>query len=270
MTSDRVNKISSLIPEVRKAFGVDSIALKPVALKGRVLSTPRTVVGSKVDNFVSEFYRPADKVTEWGMFLICKPNAINDELEKKLIKFTGTLRSIAKTRGLIFADRPKMIVIPNLKTKNHLVNIFGNLKKANTKFVFFGIPDLGIVLDGNYMSPTVLYNLIKNQGDRIHGFMTQCFKACYIDVSILFSLTKFYLLLFYHKQKQKQPSGYFQNLLLKVNAKLNGQNKVIELSLLKKLPFKTGKTMLYVLLYCLPSFFQFFLYETKIPFSLNL
>ena len=238
MTNERVNKISTLVPEVRKAFGVDSIALEPVALKGRVLNTPRTVEGSKVNNFVSKFYQPANTVTRWYIFLIC---SVKDEKTKEaLVNFTAQLRKEALERGLKFAEKPEAIAPIVVKNPQDLVNTFAHLSdRKNAEIAFFGIP-----APGKHSVPSAfLYNFVKNQGDREKGVMTQCFKAEYIFVSIFFSFLYEILFLFY--QKQRPPNGYFRNFLLKVNAKLQGRNTVIEPTLLKQLPFNIGKTMMY-------------------------
>ena len=68
-----------------------------------------------------------------------------------------------------------------------------------------------------------MYNLVKHACDQNYGIISQCFRA---------------------EKLERSPNGYFENLLLKVNGKIGGQNTALESSELLKLPFNPAETML--------------------------
>ncbi|OTF79415.1 hypothetical protein BLA29_014696, partial [Euroglyphus maynei] len=69
---------------------------------------------------------------------------------------------------------------------------------------------------------SILYNLVKHFGDQKFGIITQCLVA---------------------EKAKRRNRGYIENLLLKINGKLGGQNSHIDTKELKSLPLNHEKTM---------------------------
>lgn len=90
-------------------------------------------------------------------------------------------------------------------------------------FYYFIIQFSYNFLEHNAVQPSIMYNLIKHSCDQKYGIVSQCFKADYIN---------------------EQPGGYFENLLLKVNGKIGGQNIVVNPQVLNELPFNYKRTMI--------------------------
>ena len=67
-----------------------------------------------------------------------------------------------------------------------------------------------------------MYGLVKYVCDQVVGIPSQCFKAEYLD---------------------RLPNGYFDQFLLKVNAKMGGRNSMVDPRQLSMIPFNMERTM---------------------------
>ena len=72
------------------------------------------------------------------------------------------------------------------------------------------------------MTGPSIYSYIKHICDQKAGIVTQCFKL---------------------ENAATTPRGYQENILLKINGKLGGQNNVIDTRFLQRLPIDHAKTM---------------------------
>lgn len=204
-----VENVSSLKPDLQKAFGLKTICLKPAQLSGRVLPVVGCAGGPK------RFFAPGTVPTEWGIF--CFDNKVNSN---QLSVFAEALIKQARQMGLNFATRPDpLAIVPVNNDAATFSNIFANLniKKPKCKLMFLGIPTFH-----DSVPPAEMYNLIKHYCDQKHAIMSCCFKT---------------------DNATSLKPGYLENFLLKVNGKLRGQNQIIMPNVIQELPFKLARTM---------------------------
>lgn len=126
-----VEKVSSLNPQLQNAFGLKSIAPKPVQLSGRVLPTAR-MAGNNY-----RFYQPGVVPSKWGLFCFDEKAP-----EAGVSAFAKAIADKAKQLGLNLATQPNPICNVKVASKEQLGNIFLNLRnKTNAELIFVGIPE---------------------------------------------------------------------------------------------------------------------------------
>ncbi|CAG2101208.1 unnamed protein product, partial [Medioppia subpectinata] len=120
---------------------------------------------------------------------------VKDTLQENYKRFFPELIRTGRLMGIVVADKAiadSESHRPSLKAVDDDIKAF---KAQKVEMIFFVIPKDGRV-----------YRAIKHFGDVVYGVATQCI----LDSRFL-----------------DTPNGYFGNLLLKVNAKIGGQNQVL-------------------------------------------
>nr|AUI38422.1 argonaute 8 [Dermatophagoides farinae] len=197
------NQIPSLSPELMSEFKTDFFT-KPIRFTGRVLDTPRQMNAQRME----PFFRSIPK-TPWA-FVSLDINFNKPDVENIVSELVTT----AKRYKLDLSNCRNKIVTPvNPGNLAQVDLIFAKIKTEipDLKLLFVALPQCA-----------GMYNMVKFCGDQKYGFATQCLNSM--------------------KAKQRG-RGYLDNVLLKVNGKIGGQNSIIDASEWKKLPFDHAKTM---------------------------
>lgn len=192
LNQESVEAISHESRDLLKDFGL-KLNAKPIKLNGRVLEAP-TLYGN--DRKLNE----GKELKEWCFFNVSQE--VNKDWKNAFNKFFGELIKTGSQMGIKIA----MINIEAKPSKamsgpyKSMATISSAVKKAkelcpNLQMIFFCIPAV-----------SEIYYAIKYFGDIEHGVITQCLND-----------DKF----------MNTPRGYFNNILLKINAKLNGKNQIL-------------------------------------------
>ncbi|CAG2177306.1 unnamed protein product, partial [Oppiella nova] len=184
-----LGKVANESRDLMTSFGVGlGVGLQPIQLKGRVLKAP-TLEGT------IKRVKSSQPLERYLFFVSTELKNVKD----LMITFFGKLVRYGNGMGIRIKPLTTTGQPPELKfcayTGIDDIKKAFSIAKPTTQLIFFVTPGTGVV-----------YNAIKYFGDVVHGIPTQC---------VLY--THFI----------RTPSGYFDNLLMKINAKLNGQNQLL-------------------------------------------
>jgi len=212
-----------------KAYGIQ-VNNQPIAVNGRVINAPRVLYGDSKESQPSKgswqargvkALTPGDSITSWGVASFCDER---DAPNPAILNFVGNLIRTGRELGLKISDRPPIERIrPNAATaasdlEKFRVSLDRTSRGPPTQFLLVIKRDQ----EGS------LYNAIKRWGDCLTGITTQVMLSKHIG-----------------EQNPNRARQYCENLLLKINAKMNGRNfaasPYTEQSL--RLPFETAPFM---------------------------
>lgn len=205
-----LSSIASEVPALDKPlldkFGT-SISVKPLRLSGRVLESPKLIGDHRND----KFYRPLPK-PKW-VFFSFDPH-FNQQAVQNLVQ------DIQRTAGKYNLDLSKCeyqgCVTIEGSSEQKIVqtsNVFLNVAKRipECKLVVVVIPNSDLI-----------YRVVKHVSDQKLGIPSQCMNSLKI---------------------KSRKGGYLDNLLLKINGKMGGQNSIVDNSAFKRFKFNHEKTM---------------------------
>nr|XP_046909464.1 protein argonaute-2-like isoform X2 [Dermatophagoides farinae] len=176
---------------------------KPVRFCGRVLDEPRVRGGNRNERFASA------SVARWAFFSFDEKFG-----ERDVDSIVLELKQTGNRFGMNLSNCIEKQVVPiDNRSLDVVKNVFANILKKlpNLNLLFVALPHIPF-----------LYNAVKHFGDQKFGIVTQC-------LSVM--------------KAKRRNRGYIENLLLKVNGKLNGQNSFIERQDLQSLSIDHTKTM---------------------------
>ncbi|CAG2168342.1 unnamed protein product [Oppiella nova] len=187
-----VEEVATESRDLMASFGMTKgLSLAPIRLTGRVLKAP-TLQGSQ--NRV----KLGQPLNRYLVFIVSE--AVRKDLKAYFNPFFTQLVSTGREMGIAIRALSTTTKPPELQNCEYrsVADIRGAFKAAavDTQMIFFVIPDVNDIYYG-----------IKFCGDVEYGIPTQCI----LD-----------------KHLMSTPRGYFSNILLKINAKLNGQNQVLQ------------------------------------------
>ncbi|CAG2170070.1 unnamed protein product [Oppiella nova] len=184
-----LGKVANESRDLMTSFGVGlGVGLQPIHLKGRVLKAP-TLEGS------IKRVKSSQPLERYLFFVSTELKNVKELMTTffgKLVRYGNGMG--IRVKPLTTTGQPLELKFCAYKGIDDIKKAF-SIAKPTTQLIFFVTPGTGVV-----------YNAIKYFGDVVHGIPTQC-------------------ILYTHFMRT--PSGYFDNLLMKINAKINGQNQVL-------------------------------------------
>ncbi|XP_075676962.1 protein argonaute-2-like [Dermatophagoides pteronyssinus] len=205
------NEIAEIDPERMNHFGVD-LQPRPVRFFGRIFDPIRCIGNQRNDRFASTISTAggnSSSAAKWAFF------SFDERFNRRDIdSFVHELKQTSRRFGLDLSNCLEQQLVPiNQQNLNDVGNVFANILQhlPSCNLLIIALPQISL-----------LYNMVKHFGDQKFGIVTQCLNV---------------------EKAKRRNRGYVENLLLKINGKLGGQNSYIDLNVLKALPLDPTKTM---------------------------
>lgn len=222
---DFVRRIKAIDPLLLAHFGVD-LSVKPVKLQARRLPLPTIFDGSEnlrgrnqgqAANRWKGFYQPGTVPAKWAVF--CYDDFVTEE---KIKEFVRSFKAEAGKKGLVF-PMEQAVVKMKMEQLGRLKGMFDKIRERNVQFVLLVIPNgkrrEGHPYPSGHNNPPLLLFIYFRSTEHLT-----------LDADDLYAVSKYWDMendqlttqCVKGENVMNTPRGYFDNLLDKVNTKLNG------------------------------------------------
>ncbi|KAJ6218815.1 hypothetical protein RDWZM_004627 [Blomia tropicalis] len=211
LCGDVVEKISNITNGQPCKFGINSISTKPAQFKGRVLNAPR-MKGPRPFHVGIKFN------ATWALVIFQ-----DQKYRPNYREIDGIVPKLNETgsQSNFHLINPTKKYVQQVQSSDDVKKLFNLIRSEckNIQFVMCGFPRLN-----QGISPAEIYSIVKFYCDKELGITSQCFD--------------------YVKMVKQDLRGYYENIILKLNGKLNGTNLVVDPLDWGNFPFDPKQTMI--------------------------